>query len=296
MDPSSASKSKGEDTIYVGFQKGDYDRSKGRKGRFIKDDPSKYPDKQSYGPFMGVTGGWAGGEVALKSMVVDAAPSIREANLQLMGKEGRPDPEVSLTKPPAPDKEVVYLGYGKEPGDFLRRSAGEKGRVVVVSKEEARIYPAKETIGVFLGATGGFAGGEAGLQQYLQTGELKLRDPKLPGGKKQFSILAFVGLVSFAGVGGSILLTDAFDVGEKLVGTDVKSVASGLAIDDTTRQLLLVAVGILGAAGTLGLLRAAVDWVSEGMAEAKNGFARLAVTVVFGVLVFLAARALILDP
>ncbi len=49
----------------AGFEKGDYARPEGRKGRVIKDDPSKYPDKEDMGPLRGMTGGWAGGEAAL---------------------------------------------------------------------------------------------------------------------------------------------------------------------------------------------------------------------------------------
>lgn len=37
----------------------------GKKGRFIKDDPRKYPNKDNMGPLLGVTGGWAGGEAGL---------------------------------------------------------------------------------------------------------------------------------------------------------------------------------------------------------------------------------------
>lgn len=51
------------DEVYIGFEKGDYAPRVGRKGRFVKDDPSKYPDRS---PF---TGGWAGGEAGLKAWV-----------------------------------------------------------------------------------------------------------------------------------------------------------------------------------------------------------------------------------
>jgi hypothetical protein len=42
--------------IYIGFPKGDYARPEGRKGRVIKDDPTKYPAKDDLGPFLGATG------------------------------------------------------------------------------------------------------------------------------------------------------------------------------------------------------------------------------------------------
>ena len=49
----------------TGFVKGDYEPREGRQGRFIADDPSKYPDKDDIGLFKGISGGWAGGEAAL---------------------------------------------------------------------------------------------------------------------------------------------------------------------------------------------------------------------------------------
>jgi hypothetical protein len=52
-------------TYHVGFPKGDYAPREGRKGRVIKDDPKRYPDKENKGFFIGATGGWAGGEAGL---------------------------------------------------------------------------------------------------------------------------------------------------------------------------------------------------------------------------------------
>ena len=58
--------------VLIGFPKGDYARPPGRKGRVIKDDPSKYPDKEDAGPFTGVAGGWPGGEVGLLKFIEDS--------------------------------------------------------------------------------------------------------------------------------------------------------------------------------------------------------------------------------
>lgn len=52
-------------TMHAGFPKNDYAPRAGRKGRVIVDDPAKYPAKDNLGPFLGATGGWAGGEAAL---------------------------------------------------------------------------------------------------------------------------------------------------------------------------------------------------------------------------------------
>ena len=47
--------------IYIGFDKGDKDRSK--PGRVISDDPSRYPDRTQ------TTGGWSGGEKGLAAFI-----------------------------------------------------------------------------------------------------------------------------------------------------------------------------------------------------------------------------------
>ena len=52
----------GED-VYIGFEKGDYDRAKGRKGRVVKGKKEDYPDRNDF------TGGWAGGEKGLQEFL-----------------------------------------------------------------------------------------------------------------------------------------------------------------------------------------------------------------------------------
>lgn len=42
--------------IYIGFEKNDTAPRTGRKGRVIKDDPTKYPGKEDLGPLLGATG------------------------------------------------------------------------------------------------------------------------------------------------------------------------------------------------------------------------------------------------
>jgi hypothetical protein len=63
-ETSTTSEENGQE-IYLGFEKYDTAPRAGRKGKVIKDDPRKYPAKDNMGWFLGVTGGWAGGEAAL---------------------------------------------------------------------------------------------------------------------------------------------------------------------------------------------------------------------------------------
>ena len=75
------------------------------------------------------------------------------------------------------------------------------------------------------GATGGFAGGEQGLQQYVATGELKLRQPGQPG-PRQSSPVAIAGLLVAAGAGGGLLLNEFADLGENAVKAEILGVGT----------------------------------------------------------------------
>lgn len=63
------------------------------------------------------------------------------------------------------------------------------------------------------GVAGGFAGGEAGLKQYVATGTVRLRKPGEPG-PRQFSPLTLAGLIALAGAVGGIVLDLVTDAGE----------------------------------------------------------------------------------
>ena len=66
--------------IYIGFDKGDKDRSK--PGRVISDDPSRYPDRSQ------TTGGWSGGEkglaafIEVRPLALEMPPSILQCVAQ----------------------------------------------------------------------------------------------------------------------------------------------------------------------------------------------------------------------
>jgi hypothetical protein len=90
------------------------------------------------------------------------------------------------------------------------RKSGAQGRVIY---DEEYKYPGKEDMGFFLGAVGGFAGGEKVLKEFASTGELKLRKPGDPGIKKQFSPLTLAFLLVFAAAGGGLVITTALDLG-----------------------------------------------------------------------------------
>ena len=54
--------------VYIGHEKDDYEaRRLGLPGRFVDDDPQKYPDKEDIGPLLNAVGGFAGGERGVKA-------------------------------------------------------------------------------------------------------------------------------------------------------------------------------------------------------------------------------------
>jgi hypothetical protein len=202
---------------YIGFEKGDYARPEGRKGRVIKDNPDKYPDKDNLGFFLGATGGWAGGEMAVQKIADEynaVAPSSKLPK----------NPKSTWPRPSAPPKmkagqEVQYLGYGKDELDV--RKSGAKGRVVI---DYPARYPGKDNIGPLLGVSGGFAGGENGINQFIDTGNIKFRKPGEPG-RNQFSTVGFAGTVALFGTVGALLLNEAVGVVEK---SDLPKILQGL--------------------------------------------------------------------
>lgn len=207
-----------KEEIYIGFPKGDYDRTPGRKGRVVKDDPAKYPGRESLGGLPSVVGGWAGGEVGLWELR-DQVLEEKAKKPQGAGTKKVMAPSSPIRTPtknkwgvktaPASGRDPIYVGFSKEELDL--KKTGVQGRVIF---DEAYRYPDKEDIGALRGVVGGFAGGEAALKAFAETGELKLRKPGDPTVKKQFSPLTLAFLVIFAAAGGGILLTSAFNLGD----------------------------------------------------------------------------------
>lgn len=286
------------DAIYLGFPKGDYDRSAGRTGRVIRDDPKKYPAKENVGGFTGAVGGWAGGEAGLWQLrdevkaqeAADKAASkaereakeaARAAEQRVLAAAAAADKAERAAKAAkaagAASAAPIYLGYGK--GEVRDT---EPGRVIV---DDPRKYPAKEDVLGLSGAVGGWAGGERGLKQFVRDGEVVLREPGQPGGS-QFSPVAVAALVVVGAAGGGLLLNGAVDVGETVVRSEIVNAP----IDAQTRALLLAAVAILGGGGAVAAGLAAVKSLQ---ARVAGGATKLALTGAFWVGVFFAARAVL---
>jgi len=145
------------------------------KGRYVKDDPAKYPDRTIY------TGGWAGGEAGLWRFREEV-------------QRERDQPDASSSKPASAKKVVKPAGSTGTDTIYIG-----KGRYV---EDDARKYASRESA-----LTGGFAGGERGLWMFVEKGDLEF----LPEGKRRSSppslLIAFI--VAIVGGAGGLLLQDA---------------------------------------------------------------------------------------
>ena len=257
-------------------------------GKFIEDDPAKYPGKEDLGPLMGVSGGFAGGEKNLKD------GSYRRDNLPEELKAGFPskwskrelvDPDVARPKrvrkgfDAGTDK--VYIGHPKG-------AKGYDGTRYL--RDDARLYPGKEDAGFFMGVAGGFAGGEVGLKdQFNQDGEIKLRQGS---GRVPVSPLEAAFAIGFIGTFGALAV---FKLREEGV-TDAEAALAYLEavpaqFSEATRGVEWGPVGVAGAAvGGLALASAALSAARKAAVEASKaagvGALRLSVLATAAALAF----------
>lgn len=179
--------------LYIGFAKDDTQPREGRQGRFISDNPKKYPQRTE------LVGGWAGGELGLKQFVEEYNRAKANPPPSSQLKLGR-DP-----KPISRGADPIYLGFGKT--DIEDRRAGAKGRVI---KDDARKYPQRDAV------VGGFAGGELGVKTFVEVGDVPLAESAKR--RRQQSPLIVAGLVSLAATIGGLLLTEAGEVVQGALG------------------------------------------------------------------------------
>jgi len=270
--------------VYIGFPKGDYNRAPGRKGRVIKDDGglasiANRTDKEDVGGLKGAVGGWPGGEAGLKKFLEEQGVNGKEDSKE----ESNLYPKSPLRPPPKnmarPNKDPsgadpIYVGYGKDELDL--RKSGAPGRIIY---DEEYKYPNKEDVGGFVGAVGGFAGGERALKEFIETGELKLRRPGEPT-PKQTSVLQVALLLSLLGAGGSLLFSELEIAGPRI------------PIDSSLRPVLLALLGAAGAgAAVVGLRNALI----QAQQELEDQLQRTFAIAVLGIVVFLVGVSIITE-
>lgn len=223
------------------------------KGQYIVDDPSKYPGRNA------LTGGFAGGEVGLKNFVAEngidsVSGKTSEKAEPATGKAG---------------KNGIYVGKGR----FLKDDSTNESKVMKMSARDNSLV-------------GGFAGGEVGLKEFVQTGEVPFDEEGK--GRRQQSPLIIAGIVSITAVTGGILLTDVSDFGEHVISGSTEVTPEALSgLDENTKLLLEAGVlmmgvvaSVIGGKALLGSLRSSI----------KEGATRLAVLAAFWMVVFIAAQ------
>lgn len=138
--------------------------------------------------------------------------------------------------------------------------------------------------------TGGFAGGEVGLRQFVETGEV----PFAPegSGRKQQSPLIVAGIVSAAAVIGGIILSDASDFSEVFFSKIVSSDAAN-GLDDNTKNFLKLALLLAGTGGVYLGGRAVIGKVTRNMAE---GAQKLLTLTAFWLCVLFAVKIILDSP
>lgn len=267
-DTSDASDDDDLEDIYIG-----YDRNEGKR-RFIKGDPRMFPRKENLGAIKGATGGWAGGETALLAFCEELkaeTPSKTPSKLQSNDSPPKDDQTVKLkvkgrkvdVRKVGSGKDVMYIGFNKNLwDDVYRKSRGEMGKFI---QDDARKYPSKDPIGALPGMTGGFAGGERGVQQFISEGEVKFLGPEDISRRQRASAVVIATIVAgFATVGG-VLITDLFDISERLVDMEILKAP----IDESTKFMLEVAVGLLVfvwiGGGTITLFKTINNNVRQGV-------------------------------
>ncbi|PRW56942.1 supervillin isoform X3 [Chlorella sorokiniana] len=255
--PKAAPTSGRQAEIYIGHSKDQVEEKKaGKQGRFVVDDPKKYPGRDN-----DFVGGWAGGEVGLKSFVSNTQRE-RELNQPSAKAEkgGAHQP-----RPIAKGSDTIYVG---------------KGRVI---QDDARKYPGRNEL------TGGFAGGELGLQAFKEKGDVPIAADGQ--GTRQSSPLITAFVLGLAATGGGLLLSTVEEAGLGAVKSGeagaALSATSVLGLDEQTKALLTAGILLVGVIGTVVGTQVLVDTMA---ARLKAGASKLATLGAFWVAVFLAAK------
>lgn len=198
----------------------------------------------------------------------------------------KPDENFTNAKPISKGSDLIYVGKPKG-----AKEVNDKTKYI---KDDARLYPGREDLGFFTGATGGFVGGEVGLKRFAEEGkaeDIDIRNEDDTYRKKQpQSPLAFA-----FGLGGVVALASTLsdpevvvkEVGEIADGTKDLSAVSGEVVDIASKygidqQVVLTAVGVLGA---LAVGSYTYTQVKKAAASAIETTKTVAITSLFGIVV-----------
>jgi len=228
----------------------------------IKDDPKKYPSREDAGFMQGATGGWAGGEPGLQKFLDAIEPEKSQPQIKKKKSVDSRQP-----KKVGEGKDKIYVGFDfKKPEDLADLREGKPGKFIIDDESK---YPSRDFLG-WLPLQGGFAGGEIGLQKFLEEGDIEIAGPEEKGRTQVSPLLLGISIAAVATTGG-LILTDAIDLGENLT-INIKSTS----LDDNTKLLLEIAIGLLFTAwagsAVLGFLKATRQkFVSSALSVQRFG-------------------------
>eukprot|EP00873_Tetraselmis_striata_P043667 jgi/Tetstr1/463931/TSEL_008737.t1 len=223
------------------------------KGRTIKDDPKKYPDRNELG-----VGGWAGGEVGLWEFreEVKSSPKSREAPGGLdiskitgfLGPKDQKDVKISRAQINGMQVDAEVRGEGQDL-IYIGKSKGEApapGKPGKFIKDSAKKYPGKEDVGIMYGATGGFAGGEEGLKQFVETGDVDMLPPGVQRSRPPNPLLVLFAVGGVAGLAAAYgsLSGDAPSSGPGEMPSVPALTAAATTMDSSS--VLLLQLGLIG--------------------------------------------------
>jgi len=246
-------------------------RAAAAKGEGTGSMSDKYPERSIF------TGGWAGGEKGLRKFIEEFEEQPTPEKKEAVKEAAKKDPNVVSIKFKGRKVEARKQGEGSDPIYIGKKKGGASGELFVL--DDDRKYPGRENMGPLSGVVGGFAGGERGVQQFVEQGDIDVNPP----GRKQASPLVFAIIVAAVGTIGGILLTDVEEAGEVAIqaaergelGQDIQRVgdsilASSTGMDDRTKLILEVLLG----AGSLILLvtlgKSAAQSAASGVKDGAN--------------------------
>jgi len=268
------------------------------KTKYIKDDERLYPGREDVGPLLGAVGGFAGGEKGLKNFASTgdigmSDTKIKDEIKKTAGVKPKPDENFKNAAPISKGSDLIYVGKPKG-----AKEVNDKTKYI---KDDARLYPGREDLGFFTGATGGFAGGEVGLKRFAVEG--KAEDIDIRNEDDTYRKTQGESPLAFAfGLGGVVTLAATLtnpevlvkEVGEIANGTkDLSAVTkdlsavSGEVVDIASKygidqQVVLTAVGVLGA---LAVGSYTYTQVKKAAASAIETTKTVAITSLFGIVV-----------
>jgi len=241
-------------------------------GKVIRDDPKKYPSKEDAGFMQGATGGWAGGEPGLLKFLDEVESPEAEITRKRKAKSQQP-------KKVGEGKDKIYVGFDyKDPEDLAAMRAGEEGKFII---DDVSKYPSRDFWG-WLPLQGGFAGGEIGLEKFLEEGDIEIAGPEEKGRSQVSPLLLGISIAAVATTGG-LLLTDAISLGENLT-INIKSAP----LDEKTKLLLEIAVGLLFTAWAGSVILAFLKATRQKVVSGAQSIGRFGVSLAFWCVVLVA--------